>query len=73
MQEAAALRGTAEGGKRQSLADDRAEAAEAPCPHATQQHAADLLRSRSTSLKQEGMGEPLPDADCEMCVPEHLF
>lgn len=70
-QEAAALRGTAEGGKRQSLAEDRAEAAEAPCPHATQQHAEDLLRSRS-SLKQEGNGEAFLHAEYEMCVPEHL-
>ena len=57
---------------RQSLADDRAEAAEAACAHATQQHVADLLRSRSASLEQEGNGEALLDADYEMCPLETL-
>lgn len=48
VQEAAALRGTAEGGKRHVLAD--AEPAEPARPHASLERASDALRSRSTSL-----------------------
>ena len=53
MQEAAALRGTAEGGKRHVIADERAEVAEAIWPQAALEHALDIMRSRSTSLKLE--------------------
>ncbi len=53
IQEAAALRGTAEGGKRHVIADERAEVAEPVRPQATLEHALDVMRSRSTSLKLE--------------------
>ena len=53
IQEAAALRGTAEGGKRPLVADERAEATEAVQSQAVLEHALGVMRSRSTCLKLE--------------------
>ena len=53
IQEAAALRGTAEGGKRPLITDERAEVVEAVQPQATLEHALGVMRSRSTCLKLE--------------------
>ena len=74
LQEAAALRGTAEG-KRHIIADVRADAAEAARPQATLEHALDIMRSRSTSLKLEhvpasnnGEGLACQSARCACCL-----
>jgi len=72
------LRGTAEGGKRHAVADENTEVADAMRPPAALDHALDVMRSRSASLKLEHVpvsnsGEGLPPWGCFLpCVSETL-
>ena len=75
LQEAAALIGTAEGGKRHAVADENTKVADAMRPPAALDHALDVMRSRSASLKLEHVpvsnsGEGLPPWGCFSCICE---